>query len=144
MPFEATAGCALKSALLSLLTLKVTVWPLSSAGPAEIAVAQLATLCAPASSLTVWSAPLVKLGASLTATTVMVKVCGAEVSTPPFAVPPSSCAVTVTVAVPFALAGSAIAAEEHPSYDEVVAEASPWVFHQGHELMRRFLGTAAS
>src|ERR1044071_8115728 len=36
----------------------------------------------------------------------MVKVCGAEVSTPPLAVPPSSCAVTVTVAVPFASAAT--------------------------------------
>ena len=47
-------------------------------------------------------APMV--GASLTAVTVIVNVGGAVLSTPPFAVPPSSCAVTVTVAVPFAFA----------------------------------------
>ena len=45
-----------------------------------------------------------KLGASLTAVTVIVKVCVALVSTPPLAVPPSSVIVTVTVAVPLALA----------------------------------------
>src|SRR6185436_8539636 len=33
--------------------------------------------------------------------TVMVKVCGAEVSTPPLAVPPLSCATIVTVATPY-------------------------------------------
>jgi hypothetical protein len=33
-------------------------------GPLEIAVAQPLADCAPASSFTVWSAPLVKLGAS--------------------------------------------------------------------------------
>src|SRR5207248_2449971 len=46
--------------------------------------------------------PGVNDGASLTGLTVMVNVCGAEVSTPPFAVPPLSCSVTVTVAVPLA------------------------------------------
>ena len=45
-----------------------------------------------------------KLGASLTAVTVMVKVCGADVSTPPFAVPPLSVSCTRDVAVPLALA----------------------------------------
>ena len=43
-------------------------------------------------------------GASLTAVTLMTKVCGAEVSTPPFAVPPLSCRVNVIVAVPLAFA----------------------------------------
>src|SRR5688500_12794004 len=43
------------------------------------------------------------VGPSLTAVTVMVNVCAAEVSTPPFAVPPLSDRVTVTVAVPVAL-----------------------------------------
>ena len=47
---------------------------------------------------------MVKLGASLTAVTVMVKVWVALVSTPPLAVPPSSWMLTVTVAVPLALA----------------------------------------
>ena len=44
-----------------------------------------------------------KLGASLTAVTVIVKVCGADVSTPPLAVPPLSESVSVIVAVPLAL-----------------------------------------
>ena len=65
-------GRAAKSAAFVLLvTTKVSVWPDSSAGPALIAVAQPATVCAPLSSSTVWSAPFVKLGASLTAVTVM-------------------------------------------------------------------------
>ena len=55
-----------------------------------MAVAQLANDCAPASSADVRLPPDTKLGASLTAVTVMVKVCGAEVSTPPPAVPPLS------------------------------------------------------
>ena len=66
-------------------------------------VAQPATDCAPRSETTVWFAPALKLGASLTDWIVIVKVCGALVSVPPFAVPPVSCAVTVTVATPFAL-----------------------------------------
>jgi hypothetical protein len=41
--------------------------------------------------------------------------------------------------VPFALAGSGIAASGQPAYDEVVAEGGPLVFEKGHELMRRFL-----
>jgi hypothetical protein len=40
----------------------------------------------------------------LTGLTTIVKACGALVSEPPFAVPPSSWAVTVTVAAPFASA----------------------------------------
>jgi hypothetical protein len=47
---------------------------------------------------------LVKLGASLTAVTLMVNVCPALVSKPPFAVPPLSLSCTVTVADPFAFA----------------------------------------
>ena len=86
------------------VTAKASVWPASSAGPAQIAVAQGLTVCAPASSADVGFAPGVKLGASLTAATVMVKVCGAEVSTPPPAVPPLSESVSVIVAVPLALA----------------------------------------
>ena len=67
-------------------------------------MAQPDTLWAPASSFTVWSAPFVKLGASLTAFTVIVKVWAADVSTPPLAVPPSSWIRTETVAEPLALA----------------------------------------
>ncbi len=43
------------------------------------------------------------MGASLTGVTVIVNICGADVSTPPFAVPPLSCATSVIVAVPKAL-----------------------------------------
>jgi len=46
----------------------------------------------------------VKIGGSLIGSIVSVKVLAALVSTPPLAVPPSSCAVTVTVATPFASA----------------------------------------
>src|ERR671925_614921 len=45
-----------------------------------------------------------KLGASFTAPTLIVKVWGALVSTPPLAVPPLSTALTVTVAAPLASA----------------------------------------
>ena len=85
-------GPALNSAAFVLLvTLKVSVWPASFAGPALMAVAQPATVCAPGVlERPSGSAPSVKLGASLTALTVIVNVCGAEVSTPPLAVPPLS------------------------------------------------------
>src|SRR5438270_836767 len=99
-------GCAEKRALLLLLTMKFSAWPLSSDGPAEMAVAQPATVCGSEERRVGWLAPLVKLGASLTEVTVMVKVWAALVSTPPLAVPPLSCSWTVTVAVPLALAAS--------------------------------------
>ena len=60
------AGWLENRALLSLVTSKFSVWV--SLGPAEIAVAH-ATLCAPESSFTVWLAPAVKLGSSLTEAT---------------------------------------------------------------------------
>src|SRR5258706_168697 len=107
VPLEVTAGCAVKAALLSLLTRNETVCADSFDGPALILVAQLTNDCAPASLETLTSGPLVKLGASLTGVMVMVNVCAAEVSTPPFAVPPSSCATTATVAVPKA-SGAAV------------------------------------
>ncbi len=75
MPAGDTAGATLKSAVLVLpVTLNVTVWPASSAGPGLIAVAQPATVWAPESSRTVWFAPAVKLGASLMPVIVIVKV----------------------------------------------------------------------
>jgi 2,3-bisphosphoglycerate-independent phosphoglycerate mutase len=43
-------------------------------------------------------------------------------------------------AVPFAMAGTGIAAKGQPSYDEAVADASDLVFVKGHELMPFFLG----
>src|ERR1700754_2452747 len=58
---------------------------------------------APLSSLTVTLPPGVNDGASLTALTVIVNDCGAAVSAPPFAVPPSSESVTVIVELPNAL-----------------------------------------
>jgi hypothetical protein len=67
-------------------------------------VAHPATVRAPEFFCAVWFGPLVKLGAWLTNKTVIVNVCGALVSTPPLAVPPSSCSRTVTVADPLALA----------------------------------------
>jgi len=91
-------GPLAKSAGLLLETWKVRTWV--SLGPALMLVAQFATVCGPASSRSVWSLPFEKLGASFTGVTVMVNVCGALVSTPPFAVPPLSFRVTRTVAVP--------------------------------------------
>ena len=67
-------------------------------------MAKPATLCAPASSATLWLAPMVSVGASLTALTVMVNSWAAEVSTPPLAVPPLSLTSTVTLATPLASA----------------------------------------
>ncbi len=103
VPSGCTCGCALNSAALSLLRLKLTAWP-PSPGPAEMPVAQPPTTCGPLSIRTSWPAPAVKPGVSLTAATAIVSVWGALVSLPPSAVPPSSWARTVTVAVPLAFA----------------------------------------
>jgi hypothetical protein len=59
---------------LSAATWKESVCPASLAGPAERFVAHPRTVCGPASSATVWSAPFAKLGVSLTAVTVTVTV----------------------------------------------------------------------
>src|SRR5688500_3761784 len=93
-----------KSALLLLLTRNANVWLDSLAGPVLILVAQPVMFCAAASSLTVWSPPLVKPGASLIGLTVMVKFGAVVVSTPPLSVPPLSLKESVTVALPKALA----------------------------------------
>src|ERR1700760_1596511 len=102
------AGAAANSpGLLSPVTTKSTVWPDSSAGPGEIAVANPATVCGPASSATVWFAPALKVGASLTGVTLIVMVLAdGSVSTPPLAVPPLSCTWNVNEASgdPLALA----------------------------------------
>jgi hypothetical protein len=104
VPLESTAGPALKSAAFVLfVTANVSVCPASSAGPGLTAVAHGPTVCGPESSATVWLAPTVKPGASFTPVIVTVKVCGADVSTPPLAMPPLSCSVSVIVAVPTAL-----------------------------------------
>ena len=81
----------------------VSTWPVSPT-PGSIAVAQPLAVCAPASSLTVWSAPFVKLGALLIPETVIRKVCVADWFTPPSAVPPLSSSRSVIVAAPLASA----------------------------------------
>src|ERR1044071_3379121 len=71
VPFDATDGCTLKSELLVFVVVNVTVCPDSSEGPAEIEVAQLEYVCAPASSSTDSVGPTRNDGASLTDATVM-------------------------------------------------------------------------
>ena len=68
MPFVATAGpAANRPGFVLPVTLNVSVWPLSSAGPALMPVAQFGTVFAPLSSATIWSGPALNDGASLTA-----------------------------------------------------------------------------
>ena len=76
------------------------------AAPLFKEVAHPVTVCAPASSLMVWSAPFTNVGSSFTAFTVMVNVCVANVSSPPLAVPPLSLSTTETVATPLAFDAS--------------------------------------
>ena len=105
MPSDEIAGCVENRLLLVLRHQKIERLAASFAGPAEMAVAQSSMLLAPASSNTVWSDPLVKLGASLTAVTLIDEGLGGRVvSTPPLAVPPLSWICTVTVALPLAFA----------------------------------------
>ena len=98
------SGPAANSDGSSGVAVKVSVCELSFAAPLLMPVAQPATVFAPESSSTATSAPLVKVGGSLTAGTEMVNVCGSLVSTPPFAVPPSSTMRNPIVAVPLAFA----------------------------------------
>src|SRR3954454_714420 len=73
VPVADTVGAAENKAAFVLFVIsKLTAWAASLVGPALIAVAQPAIVCAPASSSRVWSAPLTKLGSSLTAVTVIV------------------------------------------------------------------------
>src|SRR5918996_4776005 len=102
VPSTATAGCAANRPELSFVTRNDTDWADSSAGPGVIAVAHAETDCAPASSATDWSAPAANDGAEFTGVRVIAKVSGEPVSSPPFALPPSSTGLTVTVVVPFA------------------------------------------
>src|SRR2546429_236677 len=75
------------------------------AGPTLMAGAKLATVCEPASSLPAAGSPAtVKVGASLTALTVMVKVWAALVLTLGGTPLPLSVRVTLKVAVPLASA----------------------------------------
>ena len=57
------------------------------------------TVCAPESSSTVWVPPTVKLGASLTAVTLMVTL-SASVSAPPLPVLPLSLVVMLSASAP--------------------------------------------
>jgi hypothetical protein len=85
VPSGLTLGELKKRVLRTTITLKVSVWPASSAGPALIAVAQPVTICAPASSATIWSGPTVKEGGSFTAATVIVTLATLESAVPSFA-----------------------------------------------------------
>src|SRR5438552_14054230 len=97
-PAGEIAGCVLNSALLLLLTMKLTTC-VASFGPALMAVAHGCEY-APLSSLTVTFGPAVKVGTSFTGVTVMVNVCDGELA----GGVPLSVAVTVIVAFPNALA----------------------------------------
>jgi hypothetical protein len=90
VPSVLRAGWDENSVALSLVAAKVRCCEASFVGPGLMAVAQAAMTCAPASSFTVTSAPLVTTGGSFTGLTVMAKNCGALVSRPPLAVLPSS------------------------------------------------------
>src|SRR5262249_1418083 len=99
------AGCTENSALLLFETMKLTTCPVSPA-PALMAVAQGDTDFAPESSSTATSGPSMKLGTWFTGVlvTTMRNVTGADVSTPPFAVPRLSFSTRVMVADPLAVA----------------------------------------
>jgi hypothetical protein len=89
--------------LVLLVIWNVRFW-VTPGSPSSTPVAHGFTVCAPASSFTVWFAPAVNTGTSLTPLIVIVKFCAVEVSTPPFAVPPSSDSVTVIDATPLMFA----------------------------------------
>src|SRR5690606_22543333 len=104
VPSGATAGCTENSAALSLpVTENDRAWPASFAGPALIAVAQFASVTAPASSELATSSPGVKLGSSLTGVIASVKSSLAENSPSPtssvIVVEPNRSAAGVIVAV---------------------------------------------
>ena len=103
-PASETLGWTLNRPLLSLVVLIDRIWLDSLVGPALRAVAHPGTVLAAEFSSTVSSTPTVNVGASFTAVTVIVIVCGTLVSSPPFATPPLSWSLTETVAVPLALA----------------------------------------
>ena len=95
-PVASIAGGVLNSVGASSTTAKVTVWPASSTGPAEMAVAHAVRTAGPESSMTMTSAPLLKVGASLTGVTVMRAVTGGLVA------PALSVRATAMVAEPWA------------------------------------------
>src|SRR5690348_6476928 len=87
------------------VAVKVSVWLDSSLGPAEILVAKLLTVTSPAVSSTAGGSPAnVKVGASLTALTVIVKVCAALVLSLGARLLPLSARTRLNVAVPLVLA----------------------------------------
>ena len=100
-----TAGCTLNSVVSPAVTVNVSTWEASSAGPSLMTEAQAVSM-APLSSSTVTAPPAVKLGASLTAVIVNRNVTSAAVSSPLLAVPPSSDSVTVITVVPLASAST--------------------------------------
>ena len=86
------------TAVLLLDAVTCNGWALSP-GPAEMP--DRFTVCSPASSrIGAGSGIASSVGGSFTAVTVIVNVCWPEVSSPPLAVPPSSCSSSVMVAVP--------------------------------------------
>ena len=103
VPSGETAGCTTKRFGLLVVTTKVTICDDSFAGPGEMPLAQPETDCAPRSETATRFPPPEKPGASFTGRIVKVNDAVVE-SSPPFAVPPLSRAVTVTVAEPFASA----------------------------------------
>ena len=84
VPLESTAGPWPKANAdgLSFVTVNVTVWPLSFAGPGLMLVAHPITVTSPEQRLAVGSAPFVKPGGSFTELTVIVTVAAAEPSVP--------------------------------------------------------------
>ncbi len=100
-PFAAIAGAVANETLGAPVgvSVYVSVWPASSAPPL-LAVAKPASEVF-ASSFTETAADVrTKLGASSSAETSIVNVRSSEVSSPLFAVPPSSVTLIVTCAVP--------------------------------------------
>ena len=74
VPLAVIAGCTANKDGLSGDTRNDRLWPDSSLGPADMAVAQPATETSPTEESTFWSAPLRNEGASFTGVTVMVNV----------------------------------------------------------------------
>ncbi len=82
---------------------------------------------------------MTKLGAELMRLTVIVKVCAADVSTPPLAVPPLSCSKTVTVAVP-----KAFSAGVYVSVPVVGSMLGPAANSEGSEPKARLTSATAT
>src|SRR5437764_2055825 len=72
VPEGLMAGCTANWAGLAAVTINVTVWPASLAGPGEMLVTKFGTVCGPAFSSTVGFGPRLKVGGWFTCRTVMV------------------------------------------------------------------------